>query len=70
MVLSHNQEPSGSWYSRWGVNYIYGTSNVLCGLAYFAEADETVQDMMAAGANWLQVVQNEDGTGKVLIGIG
>lgn len=59
--LAYNQEPSGCWYGRWGVNYIYGTSNVLCGLAYFAESDETIQDMMTAGASWLQGWQNKDG---------
>lgn len=59
--LTYNQEPSGSWYGRWGANYIYGTSNVLCGLAYFAKEDETVREVMAAGASWLQEVQNEDG---------
>ena len=32
--LAHTQEPdTGAWYGRWGVNYIFGTSNVLCGLA-------------------------------------
>lgn len=60
--LANNQEPSGSWYGRWGANYIYGTSNVLCGLAYFVDDGyESVQEMMTAGANWLQAVQNEDG---------
>jgi squalene-hopene/tetraprenyl-beta-curcumene cyclase len=30
-VLSQ-QEPDGSWFGRWGVNYIYGTFLVLRGL--------------------------------------
>lgn len=60
--LAGQQEPSGAWYGRWGVNYVYGTSNALCGLAYFAEADESVREMMEAGAGWLRAVQNgEDG---------
>lgn len=33
--LARTQEADGSWFGRWGVNYIYGTSNVLAGLAYF-----------------------------------
>lgn len=32
--LASTQEPNGSWFGRWGCNYIYGTSHALCGLAY------------------------------------
>src|SRR5436190_16703512 len=31
------EREKGAWYGRWGANYIYGTSNVLCGLQYFIE---------------------------------
>lgn len=35
--LARTQEPSTSaWYGRWGSNYVYGTSNVLCSLAVLA----------------------------------
>ena len=30
--LWKSQEPEGCWYGRWGVNYIYGTWQVLLGL--------------------------------------
>jgi squalene-hopene/tetraprenyl-beta-curcumene cyclase len=30
--LEKEQEPEGSWFGRWGVNYIYGTWSVLCAL--------------------------------------
>ena len=30
--LKREQEGDGSWYGRWGVNYIYGTWSVLAGL--------------------------------------
>ena len=30
--LEREQEPEGSWFGRWGVNYIYGTWSVLCAL--------------------------------------
>ncbi|WP_286771617.1 squalene--hopene cyclase, partial [Sphingomonas sp. 66-10] len=30
--LRREQEPDGSWFGRWGVNYIYGTWSVLCAL--------------------------------------
>ncbi|KAL6720303.1 hypothetical protein ACLMJK_002224 [Lecanora helva] len=36
--LSATQTDFGAWYGRWGVNYIYGTSNALCGLAYFSSS--------------------------------
>ncbi|KAK8005509.1 squalene cyclase [Apiospora arundinis] len=60
--LLRQQERSGSWYGRWGSNYVYGTSHALCGLAYFAEGDEEVEDAVRAAAGWLELVQNpEDG---------
>ena len=48
----------GSWFGRWGVNYVYGTSGVLralesVGLASLPECDRA--------ANWLRSVQNPDG---------
>ena len=49
--LRRTQEPDGSWYGRWGVNYIYGTWQALVGLASVSvpAKDPVVQ----AGANWL-----------------
>lgn len=32
--LTEAQTVTGAWYGRWGANFIYGTSNVLSGLAY------------------------------------
>ncbi|WP_394849202.1 squalene--hopene cyclase [Pendulispora brunnea] len=57
--LRKNQEPEGSWYGRWGVNYVYGTSNVLCGLVHhgFRASDP----MVARALGWLKAVQNADG---------
>ena len=59
--LSATQEQSGAWYGRWGCNYIYGTSNVLCGLASYYWGNQKVKDMVARAIKWLQYVQNEDG---------
>jgi squalene-hopene/tetraprenyl-beta-curcumene cyclase len=57
--LRRTQEPQGSWFGRWGVNYVYGTSNVLNGLA---RAGVPAEDPMVARALcWLASVQNEDG---------
>lgn len=59
--LSSNQESTGAWYGRWGANYVYGTSNVLCGLAYFSENNPRVQSMVGPAIRWLKSVQNVDG---------
>lgn len=57
--LSKQQEPDGSWYGRWGVNYIYGTWQAIRGLR--AIGVEPTNPMIRRGAQWLLSVQNEDG---------
>lgn len=57
------QEPDGSWWGRWGVNYIYGTYLALVGLrsiAPYAGFDMDCDQVKQAAA-WLRSVQNEDG---------
>ncbi|MDR3606308.1 MAG: squalene--hopene cyclase [Oligoflexia bacterium] len=57
--LRATQESAGSWLGRWGVNYIYGTSNVLCGLS---QLDIPADDpMIERAVRWLRQVQNHDG---------
>jgi squalene-hopene/tetraprenyl-beta-curcumene cyclase len=56
--LLKSQERNGSWYGRWGVDYIYGTFLALRGLRA-AQAPAT--DAMRRGARWLVSVQNHDG---------
>jgi squalene-hopene/tetraprenyl-beta-curcumene cyclase len=59
IFLREKQEPDGAWYGRWGVNYIYGTSQVLRGLrAVGLDMDEP---WIQRGRDWLEVCQNEDG---------
>ena len=53
------QEPDGSWFGRWGVNYIYGTSHVLRGLALIGE--DMTQPRVLAARDWLEKTQNPDG---------
>ncbi len=54
-----NQEADGSWFGRWGVNYIYGTWQVLVGLnAVGVRADDPA---MVLGANWLLSCQQPSG---------
>ena len=57
--LRRGQEPSGSWYGRWGVNYIYGTWAVLVGLGALGE-DPSLPYIRKA-INWLKSIQNSDG---------
>jgi squalene-hopene/tetraprenyl-beta-curcumene cyclase len=57
--LRRSQEPDGSWYGRWGVNYIYGTWQTLTGLAAVGlPADDP---MMVGGVNWLLSCQQPNG---------
>jgi squalene-hopene/tetraprenyl-beta-curcumene cyclase len=53
------QLKDGSWFGRWGVNYIYGTWSALAGLnAAGADHDHP---MMRKAADWLIAIQNADG---------
>jgi squalene-hopene/tetraprenyl-beta-curcumene cyclase len=57
-ILSE-QEPDGSWFGRWGVNYIYGTFLVLRGLEAIGFDHNEPQVQQAA--EWIRMVQNADG---------
>ena len=57
--IRDEQEPDGSWFGRWGVNYIYGTALVLRGLE--AMAIDNHEPMVQQAAEWLRMVQNSDG---------
>ena len=57
--LIDTQDEDGSWYGRWGVNYIYGTWQVLRGLC--AIGQDMTQDWILRGRDWLESCQNNDG---------
>ncbi len=57
-ILSE-QEPDGSWFGRWGVNYIYGTFLVLRGLE--AVGFDPLEPQVQQAAEWVRMVQNPDG---------
>ncbi|HWV53554.1 MAG TPA: squalene--hopene cyclase [Pseudorhodoplanes sp.] len=57
--LRKTQLEDGSWYGRWGLNYIYGTWSCLCALNV-AGLDPN-DDMMQRAADWLLSIQNSDG---------
>ena len=57
--LKRIQEPNGSWWGRWGVNYIYGTWSVLSGLRAIGE--DLGAPYVRRAVAWLKSRQNEDG---------
>jgi squalene-hopene/tetraprenyl-beta-curcumene cyclase len=57
--LRRTQHPEGSWYGRWGMNYIYGTWSVLCALNAIRLDQGSPETRRAA--DWLAVIQNADG---------
>lgn len=57
--LRRTQEADGSWFGRWGVNYVYGTWQVLVGLqAVGVGADDP---LISSAADWLIAHQQPDG---------
>ncbi len=57
--IREHQEEDGSWYGRWGVNYIYGTWQVLRGLR--AMNLNMNEPWLVKARDWLESVQHEDG---------
>jgi squalene-hopene/tetraprenyl-beta-curcumene cyclase len=57
--LRNSQLKDGSWFGRWGVNYIYGTWSALAGLN--AVGLPPNEPMIKRAADWLASIQNEDG---------
>lgn len=47
----NDQEPDGAWFGRWGVNYLYGTWQVLQGLTRFQISQDDAR--LQRGAEWL-----------------
>jgi squalene-hopene/tetraprenyl-beta-curcumene cyclase len=57
--LRKDQSEDGSWYGRWGVNYIYGTWAVLTGLRALGE--DFSQGYIQRATRWVEHCQNPDG---------
>ncbi|HFB98717.1 MAG TPA: squalene--hopene cyclase, partial [Bryobacterales bacterium] len=57
--LRDEQEEDGSWFGRWGTNYIYGTWSVLCALN--ACGEDMAQPWIRKAVEWLKSRQREDG---------
>jgi squalene-hopene/tetraprenyl-beta-curcumene cyclase len=57
--LRETQEADGSWYGRWGMNYIYGTWSVLAAFEAARVSPDAAEVRRAAA--WLKGIQNDDG---------
>ncbi len=57
--IRKNQEKDGSFFGRWGVNYIYGTWTALEALATLGLPQDAL--VVSRAVNWLKTIQNEDG---------
>lgn len=57
--IHDTQEQDGSWWGRWGVNYIYGTWSVLAGLRAIGE--DMNRPYVRRAVTWLEEHQNADG---------
>ena len=57
--LLKTQEQDGSWYGRWGINYIYGTWSALCALN--AVGMDALSPALRKAVRWLLSIQNADG---------
>ena len=57
--LLKNQEPDGSWFGRWGANYLYGTGAVVPAL--IAAGVKPAKPQIRRAVTWLESVQNDDG---------
>ena len=57
--LRGQQRADGSWFGRWGMNYIYGTWSVLC--AFRAAGIASTAPEFRRAVDWLLSIQSEDG---------
>ena len=57
--LLRNQEPDGSWFGRWGANYVYGTGAVVPAL--IAAGVKPAKPAIRRAVDWLERHQNPDG---------
>ncbi|MGI8570782.1 MAG: squalene--hopene cyclase [Methylocella sp.] len=57
--LLRSQEKDGSWFGRWGMNYIYGTWSVLCAFSAVNRDPRSAEVQQAVA--FLKSIQNTDG---------
>lgn len=59
VYLKETQQPDGSWFGRWGTNYIYGTWSALC--AFNATGEDMSAPHIQKAISWLKTNQRADG---------
>lgn len=59
LFLRRHRFADGTWYGRWGVNYIYGTFLACRGLSFLTKG--AYKDELDAASRWVRGVQNSDG---------
>ncbi len=59
--LKSTQEPEGCWFGRWGVNYIYGTWQAICGLPRIG-VDVRNEECVQRAGRWFKSIQKPDGS--------
>ena len=63
--LREQQEEDGSWWGRWGINFVFGTCNAIGGLAQFVGAQDKIEidieSMIQRGVAFLIKIQHPDG---------
>ncbi len=57
--ILREQESDGSWFGRWGTNYIYGTWSALCALSIAGVPKDSL--VMRKAVNWFEEKQRADG---------
>lgn len=57
--IRREQEPDGSWFGRWGANYIYGTWSALVALK--GAGEDMHQPYIRRAVEWLKARQHDDG---------
>ncbi len=58
-ALIADQREDGSWFGRWGMNYIYGTWSALCALGVAGQ--DLRSEPVRRAVEWLARIQNSDG---------
>jgi squalene-hopene/tetraprenyl-beta-curcumene cyclase len=58
--IRKGQDACGAWWGRWGVNYVYGTWQILTGLNNVGE--DMTQPYIQKAATWLKSIQKPDGS--------
>ncbi len=57
--LKQTQQPNGTWWARWGINYVYGTEAAVVGLVRVGE--DPNQPYLRRALDWIERHQNPDG---------